>query len=83
MIGVLVPLITLNNPVDYDNWAKTEALKQEQAAAQKRSAEEAELGYGEHQQGQHKRPSKKEMEAIKARNKEKKERKQKGWLMSG
>jgi len=68
---------------DYDNWAKAEALKQEQQVA-KRSAEEAVLGTGTGtSDSYHKRPSKKEMEAIRARQKEKKEKRQKGWLMSG
>lgn len=62
---------------DYDGWQATLAQQQEQNAL-KRAAEG---DYAEDDSNKKHRPSKKEMEAIRARNKEKKEKKQKGWLM--
>lgn len=62
---------------DYDGWQATLAQQQEQNAL-KRAAEG---DYAEDESNKKHRPSKKEMEAIRARNKEKKEKKQKGWLM--
>lgn len=61
---------------DYDGWQATLAQQQEQNAL-KRAAED-----GEDDSNKKARPSKKEMEAIRARNKEKKDKKQKGWLMN-
>jgi len=61
---------------DYDGWQATLAQQQEQTAL-KRAAEDG----GDEANKKH-RPSKKEMEAIRIRNKEKKDKKQKGWLMN-
>lgn len=61
---------------DYDGWQATLAQQQEQANL-KRAA-----GEFDDDSAKRLRPSKKEMDAIKARNKEKKDKKQKGWLLS-
>jgi hypothetical protein len=61
---------------DYDGWQATLAQQQEQTTLKRAG------GDLEDDDSKRNRPSKKEMDAIKARNKEKKDKKQKGWLLS-
>jgi F0F1-type ATP synthase epsilon subunit len=62
--------------VDYGNWEKTLAQSQEETA-RKRAAGEL-----DDEPERKRQPTKKEMAAIRERNKAKKEQKQKGWLLS-
>ncbi|KAK9900526.1 hypothetical protein P389DRAFT_192790 [Cystobasidium minutum MCA 4210] len=62
---------------DYDGWQATLAQQQEQNALKRANGDiDSDEANKKH------RPSKKEMEAIRMRNKEKKEKKQKGWLLN-
>lgn len=61
---------------DYDGWQATLAQQQEQNTLKRGNGDVDDEANKKH------RPSKKEMEAIRMRNKEKKDKKQKGWLLN-
>lgn len=61
---------------DYTNWEKSRAMQQEENARKRAAGELV-----PEDDAKRKRPSKAEMVAIRERNKEKKDKRQKGWLL--
>lgn len=68
-------------PVDYKNWEASLAQQQEQQQLKRGLEDDGQDGEGS--AGGKRRPTKKELALYKEKSKERKEKKQKGWLMSG